>query len=64
MNLTCEMCGKITALSESQCARIKSELARSGVGAAHIWNCSCGRFQIVLRLAPETPRWNLVEAAK
>jgi hypothetical protein len=59
MNLDCEMCGKTTVLDEAETARIKAELMRSGVGAAYIWHCACGRFQVVLRLTPETPRWNL-----
>jgi hypothetical protein len=62
MNLNCQMCGKSTVLTEAECARIRAELSRSGVGAAHIFECACGRYQFVLRLTPETPRWNLVES--
>jgi len=59
MKLSCVMCRKITTLSEVECARIRAELSRSGVGAAHIHECECGRYQFVLRLVPEIPRWNL-----
>jgi hypothetical protein len=62
MKLDCQVCGKITVLSEAESKRIRTELSRSGVAAAHIVECACGRYQFVLRLWPETPRWNLVQS--
>lgn len=64
MTLNCQMCGKTTVLTDAEVAQIKAKLLRSGVATAHTWNCSCGKFQIALRLAPERPHWNLVESAR
>jgi hypothetical protein len=64
MTLDCPMCGKDSVLSNSEVARIVAQLSLLEVGGSHIWNCSCRRYQIVLRLTIKPPKWNLVEAAK
>jgi len=64
MNLLCQMCGKITVLTEDQDRRIRLDLARLGPGAAHVHECNCGRYQFVLCLTPEKPRWTLAEVPK
>lgn len=64
MNLDCQVCGKTTGLTDAECSRIVAELEAQGPAATHIWNCGCGRFQIVLRLTIEPPRWKLAESPK
>jgi len=59
LKLDCGECRKTTVIDDAECKRIRAELARSGVGAATIIECACGRFQFVLRLVPEKPKWNL-----
>jgi hypothetical protein len=56
MKLDCQMCGKTTVLSDAKRTRIVANLAEQGPAAAYIWNCACGRFQIVpRRVAPLRP---------
>jgi hypothetical protein len=50
MELHCQICHRVTVLTDGDQHKIRTELSKLGPSGRHIWQCECGHFQIAIEL--------------